>query len=205
MWSGVTQGYYVDCWEEGYLLQTYTTTPDQYFLTLQTPTGEPSMEVMSNLRHLASAGVLVHDEDSEGRVRQTVAGPDLSYHMGPNDTKRLIAGLRKVAEVFFAAGAEWVHPGRVGLARIADKQSINQDLPMELLPKDLVLYASHPMGTCRMGADPKKSVVDPAGKVWGWENLRVADASVFPTSLGVNPQITTMTVGWLTGESISRA
>ena len=35
-WSGVTQGYYVDMSDKGYLLQTYTVTPDQYFLVLQT-------------------------------------------------------------------------------------------------------------------------------------------------------------------------
>jgi choline dehydrogenase-like flavoprotein len=50
-----------------------------------------------------------------------------------------------------------------------------------------------------MGADPATSVVDPDGRVWGWENLYVADASVFPTSLGVNPQVTTMAVALLIG------
>jgi choline dehydrogenase-like flavoprotein len=204
MWSGVTQGYYVDCWDEGYLLQTYTTTPDQYFLTLQAPTGESSMEVMADLSHLASAGVLVHDEDSEGQVRHTPAGPDLSYHLGDGDIKRLVLGMRRVAEVFFAAGGEWVHPGRVGLPKIMAGDDIEACLPLDLPAHELILYASHPMGTCRMGADPNASVVDPEGRVWGWKNLRVADASVFPTSLGVNPQITTMTVGWLIGQSIGR-
>jgi choline dehydrogenase-like flavoprotein len=202
MWSGVTQGYYVDCWDEGYLLQTYTTTPDQYFLTLQERTGRASMGVMRDLRHLASAGVLVHDEDSEGAVRHTIAGPDLTYYLGTGDRERLILGMRRVAEVFFAAGAEWVHPGRVGLPKIRSVGEIEAALPLDLKPRDLVLYASHPMGTCRMGGDPETSVVDPEGRVWGWNNLRVADASVFPTSLGVNPQITTMAMAWLIGESI---
>lgn len=205
MWSGVTQGYYVDCWDEGYLLQTYTTTPDQYFLTLQERTGPASMQVMNDLRHLASAGVLVHDEDSAGAVQHTLAGPDLSYFLGEADKERLIRGMRRVAEVFFAAGAEWVHPGRVGMRKIASVDDIEASLPLDLAPRDLLLYASHPMGTCRMGEDPAGSVVDPEGRVWGWENLRVADASVFPSSLGVNPQITTMAMAWLIGESIATA
>ena len=66
-----------------------------------------------------------------------------------------------------------------------------------------MLYASHPMGTCRMGAEPEHSVVDPLGRVWGWSNLRVADASIFPTSLGVNPQVTTMALGLMIGERIA--
>ena len=204
-WSGVTQGYYVDCWEQGFLLQTYTVTPDQYYLQLQTAPGDESMRLMSQLAHVASAGTLVHDEDSQGRVRHTPAGPDLTYHLGERDKRRLIDGMRLCARVFFAAGALEVYPGRVGLARIGSPDDIDAALPYDLKPADLSLYASHPMGTCRMGADPRESVVDPHGRVWGWANLRVADASIFPTSLGVNPQVTTMALGLMVGESIAGA
>lgn len=201
-WSGVTQGYWVDCWEEGYLLQTYTCTPDQYFSTLQTSPGPATLEIMRDLKHYASAGALVHDEDSEGRVRHTPAGPDLSYFLGDGDRQRLIGGLRKTAEVFFAAGARRVHPFRLGLDGIDRPEDIESGLPMDLSARDLFLYASHPMGTCRMGGDPETSVVDPFGRVWGWDNLRVADASIFPSSLGVNPQVTTMALALLIGHDL---
>lgn len=52
--------------------------------------------------------------------------------------------------------------------------------------------SAHQMGTCRMSAKPAGGVVDPHGKVWGCENLYVADASVFPSASGVNPMVTTM-------------
>ncbi len=201
-WSGVTQGYWVDCWEEGYLLQTFTCTPDQYFATLQTAPGRATLEIMRDLKHYASAGALVHDEDSEGRVQRTPAGTDLSYFLGDGDRKRLIAGLRKTVEVFFAAGALRVHPFRLGLAAIERPEDIEAALPMDLAAHELLLYASHPMGTCRMGGDPAESVVDPRGKVWGWDNLRVADASIFPSSLGVNPQVTTMAMALMIGHEL---
>ncbi|HHO52990.1 MAG TPA: GMC family oxidoreductase [Deltaproteobacteria bacterium] len=203
MWSGVTQGYYVDCWERGFLLQTYTVTPDQYYLQLQTRPGVPTLEVMADLSKLASAGALVHDEDSQGRVQHTPAGPDLSYHLGDGDRRRLIDGMRLCSEVFFAAGATEIFPGRVGQARIERPDRIEACLPHDVPANQLLLYASHPMGTCRMGADPATSVVDPRGRVWGWSNLSVADASIFPTSLGVNPQVTTMALGLLVGEMIA--
>jgi choline dehydrogenase-like flavoprotein len=195
----------VDLWDQGFLLQTFTTTPDQTYLMLQTQLGADTMGVMSQLANLASAGALVHDEDSQGAVRHTPIGPDLSYFLGEGDKRKLIDGMRLVAEVYFAAGALEVFPGRIGLARIAKREDIAAALPYSITPKELMLYASHPMGTCRMGGDPASSVVDPAGRVWGWKNLRVADASIFPTSLGVNPQVTTMALGLFIGHDLAGA
>ena len=54
----------------------------------------------------------------------------------------------------------------------------------------------HPAGTCKMGsADDPTAVVDPQLRVRGLENIRVADASIFPTMIGVNPNITIMMIG----------
>ena len=44
--------------------------------------------------------------------------------------------------------------------------------------------ATHVFGTCRMGTDPRASVVDPDGRSHRWKNLFIADASVFPSSGG---------------------
>jgi choline dehydrogenase-like flavoprotein len=202
-WSGVTQGYYVDCWDRGFLLQTFTVTPDQYYLVMQSRAGAETLGYMRDLAHMASAGALVHDQDSAGAVRHTVMGPDLSYFFGEGDKRRLIDGIRLAAEVFFAAGAREVFAGHMNAKAIPSPGQIAASIPYDIPAHHLFLYASHPMGTCRMGADPAASVVDPQGRVWGWANLRVADASMFPTSLGVNPQVTTMAMGLMVGESIA--
>jgi choline oxidase len=53
----------------------------------------------------------------------------------------------------------------------------------------------HPAGTCAMGADVNSnSVVDSKLRVRGVEGLRVADASVFPTHVSVNPNMTVMMI-----------
>jgi choline dehydrogenase-like flavoprotein len=194
-WTGVTQGYYVDRWERGYLLQTFTTTPDQVFVGMPWSFGEAGQQLLLDLRYMASAGPLVHDVDSVGSVGERL----LRYDFGEQDRATMIAGLRECVEVFFAAGAREVYPGVVGARPLRSMADLDEVLPLDLPVGRLYLYASHPMGTCRMGADPKRSVVDPDGRVWGWRNLHVADASVFPTSLGVNPQVTTMAVGLLVG------
>ena len=51
------------------------------------------------------------------------------------------------------------------------------------------VVSAHVMGGCAMGSDPHASVVDGAGSHHHVENLSVFDGSVFPTSLGANPQL----------------
>jgi choline dehydrogenase-like flavoprotein len=56
---------------------------------------------------------------------------------------------------------------------------------------EISITATHPQSTCGMGSDPSKSVVNAFGESHDVAGLFVADASVFPTSLGAPPQITT--------------
>ena len=192
-WSGVSQGYCVNRWDRGYLLQTATITPDNHFLGLPLALGPESNEVMSRLRHVALAGALIHDEDTIGEVTES----GLYFDFGEHDRAVLLAAVRECCEVFFAAGAEWVVPGLVGVGMFRSVDEI--DVP-EHTPFDrIIAVASHPMGTCRMSVEPDEGVVDPDGRVHGLDNLFVADASVFPTALGVNPQVTVMAIGLMVG------
>ena len=56
-----------------------------------------------------------------------------------------------------------------------------------------------------MGNDPDRCVVDSDGRVFGFENFFVCDASVFPTAIGVNPQMTVMALASIISERINRA
>jgi choline dehydrogenase-like flavoprotein len=200
-WHGVTQGFYVDRWEAGYLLQTYSVSPDQLYTAMPFSLGPDLIEVMKDMGNMIMAGPLVHDEDSEGRV--TLGG--LVYFMGDGDRRKMLAGIRETARVMFAAGAVEVYTGIAGgrpIKRVAD---IDIQVTDDIAARDLYLYASHPMATCRMGDDAATSVVNPDGRVWGWKNLYLADASVFPTSLGVNPQVTTMAIGLTVGEAVAES
>lgn len=60
----------------------------------------------------------------------------------------------------------------------------------DLSPLGIAPATYHIMGTCRMGADPATSVVDPSGRLWDVPNVLVVDSSVFPTSAGYNPTMT---------------
>ena len=57
---------------------------------------------------------------------------------------------------------------------------------------DLTLGTGHPQGGNILSRNKKIGVVDEQLRVYGYDNLFISDASVFPTSVGVNPQITVM-------------
>jgi choline dehydrogenase-like flavoprotein len=57
-------------------------------------------------------------------------------------------------------------------------------------PLGVAPASKHVMGTCRMGDDPRTSVVDSSGRLHDVENVLCADSSVFTTSAGYNPTLT---------------
>ena len=60
---------------------------------------------------------------------------------------------------------------------------------MTLAPLKTVVASAHVMGGCPMGEDRRQAMVNGFGRSHYLENLSVMDGSVFPTSLGANPQL----------------
>ena len=52
----------------------------------------------------------------------------------------------------------------------------------------------HLTSTVRMGDDQRHTGADSFGQVWGFQNLRINDASLLPDAPGVNPQAAIMTI-----------
>lgn len=194
-WEGVSQGYYVDRFDEGYLLETGTVTPDLQYLAIGLPVGEALNRVVLDMPYLATAGAMVHDEDTEAEVGSST----LSFRFGERDRAVMLAGIRLCVRVFFAAGARYAVTGIGGVGILQPEDDLEARIPDGIPFHRITALSSHPMGSCRLGADRAQSVVDPRGLVWGTDNLHIADASIFPTSLGVNPQITTMSCGLMVG------
>lgn len=101
----------------------------------------------------------------------------LTYTWGENDLRAAAAARDKAVEMMRASGARKV---RVGLN-----------------------YGAHAMGTCRMGNDPKKSVVNQFCQAHDISNLFICDTSVFVTGAGVNPTLTTLAIAKRAGEKIA--
>ena len=75
-----------------------------------------------------------------------------------------------------------------------------EEAPLD--PRRYIAVLSHLFGGCVMGQDEQNSVTDGLGRVHGTQGLVVADASVIPTNLGVNPQHTIMALAQVFAESL---
>jgi choline dehydrogenase-like flavoprotein len=188
-WDGVMQSYYVDEWHEMGLLMEATFTPLAFGAQWLPGTGREHAERILSYDRLGSNGVHLSDASS-GRVRIAGDGSTrVTYKLTRDDGRKLLFGIARAAEIFFAAGATEVYSQIRGMpvirrGRVADFEAV--DPP----PGALRLEAFHPMGTARMAADPELGVTGTDGAVHGTEGLYVADASLMPTSLGVNPMMT---------------
>lgn len=193
---GVPQSYYIDQFldmkrlpDSGYLLMP--AFGSQMIVAASLPGfGEDHRELMERYRHIAALLVLLHDRTT-GRVSVNYKGtPSIAYRLGRSDKSVLVEGAINAARLLFAAGAtEIVMPytQHVPIKTEADLEIIRQ---RGIVPNDIMLASSHPQGTLRLGENPNRSVVNLSGESHAVKGLFVADASLFPTSIGVPPTLT---------------
>jgi choline dehydrogenase-like flavoprotein len=116
--------------------------------------------------------------------------PQLDYPIDPYVWDGLRRSLLTMAEIQFAAGATSVMPIHESAWPYTSWEQARAqiaELPMELLLMRVV--SAHVMGGCAMGSDEHTAVVDGKGRHHQVGNLFVFDGSVFPTSIGANPQL----------------
>ncbi len=119
----------------------------------------------------------------------------IRFDPSPRDMERLRDAIWRMARLLFELGAVRVFPGVFGASvelRAPGEADAIRSAPLD--PRAYLLGIGHIFGTCRMGSDPAASVVAPDFRVHGTENLYVVDASVFPSNIGVNPQLAIMTL-----------
>jgi choline dehydrogenase-like flavoprotein len=141
---------------------------------------------MQRYRHLACSGVLL-GTTSPGRVKPGRSAPEIEYEASHDDRAALVEGLELAGRIWFQAGAERVMPATFAWQEYRTPQSLSQLRSRILESGDLLLTSAHPQGGNALGA-----VVDEDFRVSGLDNLYLCDASVFPTSVHVNPQLTVM-------------
>ena len=99
-----------------------------------------------------------------------------------------IDAIQTMARVQLAAGAREVVTLHETPLIIRNEGDVARIAEAPFGPNKHTMFSAHQMGGCAMGEDPRTSVVDSTLRYHGMDNLFVVDGSVFPTSLGVNPQ-----------------
>ncbi len=151
--------------------------------------GAAHMAQMRRYGNLACLTAMVHDETAGEVLAGDDGRPVLRYAMSEADRSQLATGLAACARLLLAAGAREVWIPAIPVRRVQTMAELDAlDLSF-VRPHAVPLTAVHPMGTLRMGEDPRRSVVDSRGEHHQVKGLFVADGSLFPTSLGVPPQI----------------
>jgi choline dehydrogenase-like flavoprotein len=119
--------------------------------------------------------------------------PLVRYRLTTPDRRNLGDGLRKLAQILFASGATELFPSLTRSPLLRDDASLDK-LP-EILPDGLAnLMTIHLFSSCPMGEDRSKCATDSFGRVHGFRNLFVNDASLLCTAPGVNPQGSIMAI-----------
>ncbi|RMF14821.1 MAG: GMC family oxidoreductase [Candidatus Dadabacteria bacterium] len=154
--------------------------------------GGDHQTLMARFRHFGGAIAWIDDLDP-GRIEWDRNGR-IRWHfsIGPRDRLVCRDAMRKGAQWLLAAGAEEVHLGDRARTVVRTPAELDVIDRFDFGPTDVVLAGPHPAGAAPMGRDPRTAVVDSEHRVFGTDNLYIADPSVFPTAVSVDPSVTIM-------------
>jgi len=169
--------------------------------------GASHSTLMHAFRRLQMILVLACDKAVPGN-RVTVdrdGKPVVHYRFTPCTIDALVRATRASARIFFGAGAIRVHAPTADppLLDRSDVDRIDERIhERNFKAGKISVSAAHLMGGCGMGRSERDSVTDSRGRVHGRPWLRVADASLFPDSLEINPYLTIMALADRVAEGI---
>lgn len=178
----------------GFKLETTPLQPVFAASVFDKTMGQASAAFMKDLPRMQSTLGLLRDGFHDGAAGGTVEltgerGQTVDYPITDYLREGLVRALETAIEVQFAAGATAVYPWHIATRRLESMDAARAWLTQaDMGVMNLMVGSAHVMGGCIMGDDPARSVVNSEGAHHVIENLSVFDGSVFPTSIGANPQ-----------------
>jgi choline dehydrogenase-like flavoprotein len=150
---------------------------------------------MRRYRHLSCIGVVVGSQ-SNATIKPGFRGKGMKLDYEPTeaDLKLMLKGTKLAARIHFASGALRVMPMTFRSTSYSSLDEVDELDDIVRDNTDIGLHTSHPQGGNAVSRDPARGVVDERFRVHGLENVYVCDASVFPSAVTVNPQLTVMAV-----------
>jgi choline dehydrogenase-like flavoprotein len=208
-YRGIPQGYAVTEFEEasretglsGFRIEGIFGSPG--IAAAQLPGfGMFTKELMTAYPHFTGVLVLVPDPPSGEVTVNKYGRPVITYTFADDYKRRLVMGIREASKVFFAAGAKKVMPAFTEPMVLDDVSQVDRIDEAGIKPASIALISAHQYGTCRMGEDPKTSVVNSYGRSHDVANLFIVDASTNPTSSSTHNMIPIMAMAHRTADHI---
>jgi len=167
-------------------------------------TGRRLMATLDRMDNLASFAILLRDSTRNGRVwgRDVAGFPAITYNVARADVDRMHEAMVRVGEMCLAAGARELYPVMISSPVIEGKRAFDAFRRLKPAAGDYVWLSYHPLGTCKMGTDPRTSVVGIDHQAHDVEGLFIVDGSTVPGPVGVNPQLTIMAMATRAAEKI---
>lgn len=190
----------------GAILQTPALHPGMYSALMPWLSGMDFKTRMLRFSRTAHLFALARDKGSG----QVLSPHSVSYKMDKIDEENLKKGLEKVLRILAASGAEEIGTHNVAgkVLKVKEVSSnefekfVKEESNRPLSDLSTLICSAHQMGSCRMGIEPSSSAVNSMGETWEVEGLYIADSSVFPTALGVNPMVTVQATAYCTAQSV---
>ncbi len=177
----------------GFIFETWF-NPPMFQSTVMPGWWDDHYKNMLRFNRFASTGVLVGSE-SNAEVRIAgLTGREIRYTPTKKDFDTLINGVMLAGNIFFAAGADVVMPNTFAYHEYNNNEELKALTTDAKDGADITLGTGHPQGGNVLSANKEIGVINPEFQVYDYSNLFVCDGSVFPTSLGVNPQVTVMSL-----------
>lgn len=155
-----------------------------------------TQQAMPDWRHMA-----IYYAASRGMNRGTIRvlprlsdGVVVRYRLSEADQQNLSVGLARLGEILFAAGAKAVYPSLTTHSVLRSVDECHGFLKNPIPIPAMALSTVHAFSSCPMGENPDRCAANSFGRVHGFTNLYISDASLIPDSPGVNPQGTTMAI-----------
>lgn len=205
-----------DAHSHGFWVEAAPTHPGLFALSSPWPSGKVHKDYMKRWFNYSSANIVLLKEWGSGTVSIDKHGSaKVAYDLEERDKKNMIQGMRETAKILVAAGAiglSSLHCDGVDVISSDEKPLSENQLDTfydqitrkGIVPNKIMLFSAHLMGSCRMSSDESLGATNSEGEVHGVKNLFIGDASVFPTTLGVNPMITIMSLSKRTSRFIAK-
>jgi choline dehydrogenase-like flavoprotein len=189
--------------EQPYVLETWFNPPATQALAMPGWFSD-HYENMRRYAHMVCGGVLV-GTTTPASVTADRDEPEIVYTPSREDLRRVVEGLKLMGRIFFAAGATRILPATYAWHEMRTEAALDELDVYVRDNADLLLTTAHPQGGNPIGDPADGGVVGADFRVHGFANLWVADASVFPSSVGVNPQLTVMALARCAADAIAAA